>query len=272
MDVPAWARNVIPGPAGAPLLYAGQVAGRPAAVLTFLPRKSDLPLQVAFPVLLANLAGELMGGSATPADAVAPGTPVTLAIPAGALGVQVERPDGSTDQLLAPVAGAASVTFARTDLLGVYRVSPIADPNPSPSPAGSAGATPSAVPTEAASAGPSSSASSAAPAPTFRPADPNAPTMFAVDLLDVDESNIAPGDPAKLTALGKLAASPNPSAGTGTAGIAAAKEPAARDELWIPIVLIALLVLTAEWLVYERDTVSRLRRRVVGRVRGGGAA
>ncbi len=268
MDLPAWARNVIPGPAGAPLLYAGEIAGRSAAVLTFLPRKSDLPLQVAFPVLLANLAGELLGGSATPADAVAPGTPVTLAIPAGALGVQVERPDGSTDQLLAPVAGAASVTFARTDLLGVYRVSPIADPNASTSPAGLAGASPSVAPTPATSAGPSSSA----PAPTFRPADPNAPRMFAVDLLDVDESNIAPGDPAKLTALGKLAASPNPSAGPGTAGIAAAKEPAARDELWIPIVLIALLVLTAEWLVYERDTVSRLRRRLVGRVRGGGAA
>ena len=261
VDLPAWARDVIPGPGGAPLLYAGVLAGRPAAVLTFLPRKSDLPLQVAFPVLLANLAGELLGGSATPADAVAPGTPVTLAIPAGAIGVKVERPDGSADQLLAPVAGAASVTFARSDLLGMYKVTPILDPNASPSPSGSAGPAPSGT------AGPSSSA----PAPTFRPADPNAPTLFAVDLLDVDESNIAPGDPAKLTALGKPAASPNPGAGTGATGTAAAKEPAARDELWIPIVLVALLVLTAEWLVYERDTVSRLRRRLVGRLRGGEA-
>lgn len=273
IDLPAWARNVIPGPGGAPLLYAGQIAGRPVAVLTFLPRKSDLPLQVAFPVLLANLAGELLGGSATPADAVAPGTPVTLAIPAGALGVRVVRPDGSADDVLAPVAGAASVTFARTDLLGIYRVSPIADPSASPSPSGSAGATASAAPTPtpAGAAGPSSSA----PAPTFRPADPSAPTLFAVDLLDVDESNIAPGDPAKLTGLGKPAASANPSAGTGsggTTGTNAAKEPAARDELWIPIVLIALLVLTAEWLVYERDTVSRLRRHLVARIRGGGPA
>ena len=96
--------------------------------------------------------------------------------------------------------------------------------------------------------------------------------MFAVDLLDVDESNIAPGDPAKLTGLGKPAASPNPSAGTGANSGAAANEPAARDELWIPIVLVALAVLTIEWLVYERDTLARLRRRIVGRIRGGGAA
>ena len=77
---------MIPGPAGSPLLYAGALDGRPAAVLAFEPRHSDLPLQVAFPVLLANLAGELMGGSDTPLDAVAPGAPVTLPVPEGALG------------------------------------------------------------------------------------------------------------------------------------------------------------------------------------------
>jgi hypothetical protein len=91
-------------------------------------------------------------------------------------------------------------------------------------------------------------------------------------MLDVDESNIAPGDPAKLTGLGRPATSPNPSAGTGSAGAVAVKQPAARDELWIPIVLVALALLTLEWLVYERDTVARLRRRAVARVRGGGAA
>jgi hypothetical protein len=42
---------VIPGPKGAPLLYAGDRAGVPTAVLAFEPRQSDLPLQVAFPIL-----------------------------------------------------------------------------------------------------------------------------------------------------------------------------------------------------------------------------
>jgi hypothetical protein len=274
MQLPTWAREVIPGltqTERGPLLYSGKLADRPAAVLSFLPRKSDLPLQVAFPVLLANLAGELMGGSATPADAVAPGTPITLAIPQGAVGVKVERPDGSADELIAPVAGAASVTFARTDLLGVYRVSPIAAANASPSPSAAPGASALAEPTPRPTAAPAASGATAStPVPTFRAADPNAPVMFAVDLLDVDESNIAPGDPAKLTGLGRPAASSNPSAGTGVT--AAAKEPAARDELWIPIVLVALAVLTLEWLVYERDTLARLRRRAVASIHGGGAA
>jgi hypothetical protein len=83
---------------------------------------------------------------------------------------------------------------------------------------------------------------------------------FAVDLLDVGESRIAPGDPAVLQALGKPAAQP----GTG----AATARPSARDEIWIPIVLVALLLLTLEWLVYERDTLLRLRRGIVARVRG----
>jgi hypothetical protein len=254
LETPPWAKTVIPGPAGAPLLYAGTRDGLPTAVLAFEPRRSDLPLQVAFPVLLANLAGQLLGGSATPEDAIAPGAPVTLVIPEGAHGVSVERPDGSVDELVAPTRDASTVTFSRTDLLGIYTVRALADPADSDAPA-SVGAT-----TASPSVAPASPASPAA-SPTFRPADPDAPVQFAVDLLDVDESKIAPGDPAKLTALGAPAASP----GTGGAG-AAGERPNARDELWIPIVLLALLVLTAEWLVYERDTLARLRRSLAARL------
>ena len=255
LETPAWAKTVIPGPGGAPLLYAGTRDGLPTAVLAFEPRRSDLPLQVAFPVLLANLAGQLLGGSATPADAVAPGAPVTLAIPDGAAGVRVARPDGSVDELVAPTEDASTVTFSRTDLLGVYTVTRLAGPDASaaPSDAASAGARPS--PTAAAAASPDAS-------PTFRPADPDAPVQFAVDLLDVDESRIAPGDAAALTALGVPVASP----GSGGAASPPAERPNARDELWIPIVLIALLLLTVEWLVYERDTLARLRRSIAARL------
>jgi hypothetical protein len=257
MELPAWARPVIPGPGGAPLLYAGTLAGRPAAVMAFEPRRSDLPLQVAFPVLLANMAGELLGGSETPLDAIAPGAPVTLAIPDGAIGVRVERPDGSTDELMAPTGSAGSVTFARTDLLGVYSVTPIADPDATPAPTSSTGGSPSAIP----SAAPASAGAS----PTFRPADPDAPARFAVGLLDVDESRIIPGEAARIQALGQAAASPGPGAGSDSA---ANVRPNARDEIWIPIVLVALLVLTIEWLVYERDTLARLRRGLANRFRG----
>jgi hypothetical protein len=259
LELPSWARAIIPGGGKGPLLYAGKLDGRPAAVLAFLPRQSDLPLQVAFPILLANLTGELLGGSQTPADAVAPGTPVTLAIPAGATGLRVTLPNASTEDLAAPSPGAASVVFAHTDALGAYSVSPIG---------GGAGASPSAVASDAgasaaatpAAATPAASANASA-APTFRPADPNAPARFAVDLLDVDESNIAPGDPAKIEALGKTAAAAASPGASGASSSAAATAPAqSRDELWIPITLIALLVIAVEWMVYERDTLVRLRR------------
>ena len=96
MTLPDWARMVIPGPSGSPLLYAGLRAGIPAAVLAFEPRRSDLPLQVAFPLLVSNLAGELLGGSAGPEAAVGPGTPVNLPLPNGASGLRITRPDGTT--------------------------------------------------------------------------------------------------------------------------------------------------------------------------------
>jgi len=67
------------------LALAGHVPGGGRSNRSYFePRASDLPLQVAFPILLANLTGELLGGSAAPAEAVQPGTPVNLTIPAGA--------------------------------------------------------------------------------------------------------------------------------------------------------------------------------------------
>jgi von Willebrand factor type A domain/Aerotolerance regulator N-terminal len=265
LALPAWARAVIPGPGSSPLLYSGILAGRPAAVLAFEPRRSDLPLQVAFPILVANLAGELLGGSATPADALAPGTPVTLAIPPGATGVRVERPDGSSDELVAPTQDAASVTFARTDLLGVYTVTGIGGPGSSPAP-GASGEPTASPPTTATPL--ASESGQTAPAATFQPVDPSAPVRFAVDLLDVGESNIAPGDGAALIALGQAAASPG--ASPGSAGSPEPQHPSSRDELWVPMVLIALVVLTLEWLVYERDTLARLRRAAGARLAGAG--
>ena len=254
LALPAWARPVIAGPGSSPLLYAGTLSGSPAAVLAFEPRRSDLPLQVAFPVLLANLVGELLGGSETPQDAIAPGSPLTLAIPPGATGLRVERPDGTVDELVAPTGRAPAVTFARTDLLGVYTASPIRTATASQAPASQDGS-PSSAPQ-----------GSAAASPGFRPADPSAPVRFAVGLLDVDESRIAPGDAAKLQALGTSPGTPGASPGAGTGTADAAARPNARDEMWIPVVLIALLLLTLEWLAYERDTLVRLRRRLVARV------
>ena len=112
---PVWARTVIAGPAGSPLLYVGERDGQRAGVLAFLPRNSDLPLQVAFPLLMANLTGELLGGSAAPTEALEPGDPVSIPLPAGATSLKVTRPDGSVVELVPPTAGVASIAFSAHD-------------------------------------------------------------------------------------------------------------------------------------------------------------
>lgn len=269
LTLPEWARTIIPGPRGAPLLYAGVRDGLPTAVLAFEPRQSDLPLQVAFPILIANLTGELLGGGSAPLEAVVPGSPVSLTVPSGAIAIRVERPDGAIVELVPAIAGSRAVTFSQTDLLGVYTITHVAAPTASPTPTGTSGSSTSASP----SASPSSS-----PEP-----DAVVPTQFVVDLFAIAESDIAPGDPRAIERLGgatpsaepgaSVSPSPSPTGspdaspvggGTGTPG----PRPAARDELWIPIALLVLAFVLAEWLVYQRDAVTRIRRSITALRRG----
>jgi len=257
--LPAWARSVLPGPGGSPLLYVGERGGQRVGVLAFEPRDSDLPLQVAFPILIANLTGELLGGAAAPTAAVVPGDPVTLQLPTGATGLNVVKPDGTTVLLAPGTAGGASVGFSETDRLGVYTATAVfEDGAASASPSGGQSAAP-AVTTAPAGASGSPGPSAA----TNAPIDPRAPVRFAVDLFDTAESDIAPGSPSTITALG-LAGSGSPAPSGSTAPGGATQEPraAARDELWVPIVLLALAVLLVEWLIFHRDAVRRLWRRL----------
>jgi len=105
---------------GGPLLF---VAERPAgrlAVLTFDLHDSDLPLQVAFPILTANLAGWLLpGGAARLPALVRPGDPVPIPPDPQATQILVTAPDGSRHAL--PV-GEEPPVFAATDQLGIYHV------------------------------------------------------------------------------------------------------------------------------------------------------
>ena len=265
--LPPWARAVLPGPGGSPLLYVGDHDGQRVGVLAFEPRQSDLPLQVAFPILMANLTGELLGGSAAPTSAVVPGDPVSLPLPAGAMGLEVTRPDGTAVQIPAGADGAASLSFSQTEQLGVYTVTalgPEASSGRSTSPSASPGST--------------GSPGSTAPGSTAPASTPGGPTRFAVDLFDPSESDIAPRSPAPLAALGSqpgtspapgasavVTAAPSASGSStepGSGGTAQEPRQPARDEIWVPIVLIALGVLSIEWLVFHRDAVTRLWRSV----------
>jgi len=261
LTLPDWARTVIPGPGGDPLLYTGERDGLRSAVLAFEPRRSDLPLQVAFPILVSNLTGELVGASQAPAGSVSPGSLVNLPVPVGATGLRVTRPDGSAVDVAPAVTGGASATFAATEQLGVYTIVPVGLPEPTPAPAASPVASPTPAATPAASATPGGS-------PTAPPmVDPSAPARFAVNLFDPAESAIAPGDPAAIERVGTAQPAPGQPTGGDTG-----PRPPARDELWVPIVLVALALLVAEWLVFERDGLVRLRRWLAGRRGGGGPA
>ena len=76
----------------------------------------------------------------------------------------------------------------------------------------------------------------------------------SVDLFAPEESNIRPGDGARISSLGTDV--PEQSAENGTA----------RSEFWPLLVTLALLFLVIEWLVYERDGARRIgaavRRRI----------
>jgi hypothetical protein len=128
VSLPAWARPVIVGDvqetSGAvravPLLWTGEKEGQRIAVLAFDLRRSDLALQVAFPLLLANLTGWLApsAGSDLPAH-VLPGEAVSFSVPPEIQDVRVTRPDGSQSPA---AASGGQVTLTDTELPGIYRV------------------------------------------------------------------------------------------------------------------------------------------------------
>jgi hypothetical protein len=79
--------------------------------------ESDLPLRIAFPILVQNLS-EWMLPPSVPSHSFHPDEPVTIVPEPGATAVSVIRPDGSRRAL----ATASIATFADTDLTGLYTV------------------------------------------------------------------------------------------------------------------------------------------------------
>jgi hypothetical protein len=119
LSKPIWARTVIDSDGG-PMLLAGEQNGRRIGVLGFALQNSDLPLQVAFPVLVANLVGYLAPGQGGEAALLQPGQPLVVPVPADATSVTVTNPAGTATQLT-PQNNQA--LYADTDALGVYDIS-----------------------------------------------------------------------------------------------------------------------------------------------------
>jgi Ca-activated chloride channel family protein len=125
LQLPTWGRSVIvaaseDGGNSVPLLTVGQMDGRRLAVLAFDLRQSDLPLRVAFPLLMANLVDFLAPGiTGTLPEAITPGQPIAIPLSPEAEVASVTRPDGTTTWTSAQ---EGQIVFAETGLPGVYAV------------------------------------------------------------------------------------------------------------------------------------------------------
>ncbi|GAB4494152.1 MAG: BatA and WFA domain-containing protein [Anaerolineales bacterium] len=119
VPLPAWADLLIEAE-GRPLVFAGETGGRRVAVLTFDLRQSDLPLQVAYPILFSNLINYLVPPAAFDASqSLRPGESLTLAPPPGVEQIVIAAPSG---QLYTLLPSAASLAFTNTEEIGTYAV------------------------------------------------------------------------------------------------------------------------------------------------------
>ncbi len=119
VQAPTWARVLVEAEGG-PLVFAGQVGGRRVAVLTFRLQDSDLPLQLAYPILMANLIEYLAPAQQFSApDGLRPGETLTIKPRSGESAIAIDDPDGVRYQAPTTEAG---VLFVNTDKLGLYTV------------------------------------------------------------------------------------------------------------------------------------------------------
>jgi hypothetical protein len=117
--VAPWAETLVQAQGG-PLLQIGQRDGHRIAFINFDLRDSDLPLQIAFPILMANITGWLSPGRAFDAPTgLQPGDPVSITPGASSTAVVVVKPDG---EIWTTEVGEGEIVFAETDQLGLYQV------------------------------------------------------------------------------------------------------------------------------------------------------
>ena len=201
----SWARIVVDSDGG-PLLIAGERAGRRVAVMTFDLHNSDLPLQIAFPLLLSNLMSFLAPGVGNEAAQLRPGQPLNVQIDSKIREVRITRPDGSRWSSRDEPLQGDQVIYAETEALGVYTVEEFGD------------------------------------------GELLARRRYAANLFAPEESRLLPKDDLRIAQSSGLQST-------------LVREREGRQEFWRWVALGALMVLVAEWLVYQRHGLSYLLAR-----------
>ena len=119
-----WAQALLTTPEGA-LLLAGEVNAQQIAILTFDLRDSNLPLLIAWPVLMANLMDWYSPAEIVDLpDGLSVGDVLVIAPPLRADLVRITAPNGELSEL--PVAGE-SLAFTDTGQLGLYLLEVVQD-------------------------------------------------------------------------------------------------------------------------------------------------
>lgn len=229
-----------------PLLLSGENQGQRLAVLAFDLRRSDLPLQIAFPILLNNLLEWLAPGSQSAPTQLAPGEVLALSVPLGAPAdatLQIQPPQGPPVRLQ---ASQGQLRFADTQQLGLYRAQWLSGNTPSEN--NPTLPTNPAISTSSTSSPSASNNQDAAITPSINNGYAQS-FSFAVNLFSPQESDTQPLE-ALLIGGEPLTAGLQPN------------DQESRREWWRALALLALSVLTAEWLLYHRAALIRLRERI----------
>lgn len=115
----AWGNTLIQAEGG-PLLIAGEENGRQIAILSFALQDSDLPLQLAWPILVANLTQWYTPARILNApDGLTPGETITIRSLRGEQ-VRIHQPNGHEETFALNDSGA--LIYAQTTQAGFYRV------------------------------------------------------------------------------------------------------------------------------------------------------
>jgi hypothetical protein len=132
IQTPTWARTLVRTAGGDPLLLAGEVEGRRVAVIAFDLHKSDLALQVSFPILMANLVGWLAPGSALDLPPrLLPGSALAVHPLPEADRVLVDIPAGpGSAARTVTLPTSPNLSFSDTAVPGLYRIRQTAKDKP----------------------------------------------------------------------------------------------------------------------------------------------